>query len=247
ALPPAPKPQDAPLPAPPAPEALPPAPMPLDAPLPAPPAPEAVPFDALAAPLPEPAVAPVDAPVESAIAAAAINWDSAAAPAGQPQLWSLPADVPLQPAPGLPPLPPAPPAPAPVAAPAPADPLAPLAAVDVPAPVFDAANQVVSGEVPVPVEVPHLASPDNLPPGTTVNPALVPNESPNVTYLKDIWHAIQTQEISGKDALLALTQRPLTTPDTPGGQPPALPVAPIDPAAAPAPLPAPAPVLPPPA
>ena len=33
------------------------------------------------------------------------------------------------------------------------------------------------------------------------------DDSPNVTYLKEIWHAIQTQDISGKDALLALTQR----------------------------------------
>ena len=46
------------------------------------------------------------------------------------------------------------------------------------------------------------------------------SSSPNVTYLKEIWHAIQTQDITGKDALLALTQRPLTTPDTPGGPPP---------------------------
>ena len=91
--------------------------------------------------------------------------------------------------------------------------------------------------LPVPPDgIPHLASPDNLPPGTTVDPSKVPGSSgPNVTYLKEIWHAIQTQDITGKDALLALTQRPLTTPDTPGGPAPSLPVAPADPAAPPPP------------
>ncbi len=231
------------------PEALPPAPVP----------PPPAPIDAMAAPAPvPPPAAPLDAPlfppagvplppappVDSAVAAAAGNWDTAAAPAPdqpQPQNWSLGVPAPLQPAP----VPPAPaPAPAPVAAPAP-DPLAPLNAVDIPQPVFDAANQAASGQVPtglpaVLAEVPHLASPQNPPLGTTTNPAQVPGQSPNVTYLKEIWHAIQTQEISGAGALLALTQRPLTTPDTPGGPPPNLPVAP-----APAPPPAPAPVLPP--
>ncbi|HYJ56119.1 MAG TPA: transglycosylase, partial [Mycobacterium sp.] len=96
-------------------------------------------------------------------------------------------------------------------------------------------------------EVPHLPSPDNLNPGTTTDRAVVTDSSPNVSYLKEIWHAIQTQDISGSDALLALTQRPLTTPDSPGGPAPLLPVpAGVDPAAAPpAPLDAPAPVLPP--
>ncbi|MGE2837311.1 transglycosylase family protein, partial [Mycobacterium sp. SMC-4] len=186
--------------------------------LPAPPA------DPLAAPLPP---AP---PVEPAVTVA--DWDSAQGPTpvNQPQLWSLQSgDVPLQPAPGDPALPPLPPAPAPAPVAAPVDapvPLAAPAAVDAPAPPA------------APEGVPHLASPDNLPPGTTVDPAQVPNESPNVTYLREIWHAIQTQEISGKDALLALTQRPLTTPD-PGGVPPNVPA----PAVAPAP-PAPAPLPP---
>ena len=86
--------------------------------------------------------------------------------------------------------------------------------------------------VPVPPDgVPHLISPENLPPGTTVDPSELPAQSPNVTYLKEIWHAIQTQDITGKDALLALTQRPLTTPDTPGGPSPLTPGAPVDPAA----------------
>ena len=65
----------------------------------------------------------------------------------------------------------------------------------------------------LPAEVPHLVSPENLPPGATMDPGAVPTQSANVGYLKELWHAIQTQDITGKDALLALTQRPLSTPD----------------------------------
>ena len=110
------------------------------------------------------------------------------------------------------------PDPTPASAPAPGpDPLAVVNSVDVPQPAFDAANQAVSGEMPaVPAEIPHLASPENLPTGTTLDQvAATGGDSPNVTYLKDLWHAIQTQDITGKDALLALTQRPLTTPAGP--------------------------------
>jgi len=134
---------------------------------------------------------------------------------------------------------PAPGAPVAVAAPAP-DPLAP---VNLPQPAMDAANQAVSGELPVPAEVPHLSSPDNLNPGTTTDRGAVTSDSPNVSYLKEIWHAIQTQDVTGKDALLALTQRPLTTPDRTTGQAPNLPgQLPPDPALVPPP---PAPGLPP--
>ena len=60
--------------------------------------------------------------------------------------------------------------------------------------------------------IPHLASPDNLPPGTTMDPARLPAEGPNVSYLKDLWHAVQTQDIRARTRCSALTQRPLTTP-----------------------------------
>ncbi|ULE35346.1 transglycosylase family protein [Mycobacterium sp. IDR2000157661] len=182
-------------------------------------------------PVPPPP-APVDPPPAPPIDAQPVtHWDvaeAAPAPGDQPQLWALPVDAPLQPAPPLPPGPQAPPAP-----PAPPAPGAPAPAVDAlaaPAPGSDA--------------TPHLVSPQNLPPGTTVDRAAVAGESPNVSYLKEIWHAIQTQDITGKDALLALTQRPLTTPDAPGGQAPILPG---EPAPAPAPPPPGAPLPPAPA
>lgn len=111
------------------------------------------------------------------------------------------------------------------------DPVAALNAVDIPAEAYDLANQAVTeGKPPLPEGMPHLPSPDNLPDGYTVDPTVVDRQNPNVTYLRELWHAIQTQEISGADALLALTQRPLTTPDTPGGPGPNMPAPPPTPA-----------------
>ncbi len=231
------------------------APVPLAPPPPPPPV--APPVDALAAPLPEapsaplpPAAPPIDplaapVPPPPPVVQPVANWDVAegaegSAPGDHPPVWALHADAPLQPAPALPPAPPA--QPAPLAAPAP-DPLAPINNIDIPQPAFDAANQVVSGELPASAAVPHLSSPENLNPGTTADRSAVPGESPNVSYLKEIWHAIQTQDVTGKDALLALTQRPLTTPDArAGGQVPNMPgqLTP-DPALASPPPPAPLP------
>jgi hypothetical protein len=255
-------PLDAPVDAPPLPPApdLPPPPpaaaVPLDAPLPAdaPPAIEAADITPLDAPLPVDAPAP-DAPAPDAPlpAVEAANWDvvdGGPAPVDQPQAWALHAgDVPLDPV--LPVVPPAP-APAPVAAPAP-DPLAPLNAVNVPAPAFDAANQAISGELPTPPDgMPHLASPDAPPPGSTMDPNEAgPGDSPNVSYLKDLWQAVQSHDISGKEALMmGLAQRGMNTPYPDQAPGPNVPVTPGDPAAAapvnPALPPAPAPLLPPP-
>jgi hypothetical protein len=243
---------EAPLPPPPAPE-LPPAPdaaiVPLDAPAPeAPPAVEAVNLDVVDAP------APIDPP-PPAPAVEAANWDvvdGGPAPVDQPQTWALHAgDLPLDPV-----LPPVPPAPVPPPAPAP-DPLAPLNAVDVPAPAYDAANQAVSGALPTPPDgIPHLASPDAPPPGSTMDPTVNGAEGPNVSYLKDLWQAVQEHDISGKEALMmGLAQRGMNTPypdQAPGPTVPITPgdaLPPADPAAPPpppgAPLP-PAPLLPPP-
>jgi hypothetical protein len=248
-------PMSAPLPDAPAPDA--PAPIvdaALDAPLPPPPPVEAAPIvdAALDAPLPPPP--PADAPpVDDTIVAAAANWDVAPAPADQPEVWALHAPAPLDPV--LPPLPPAPAPPAPGADAAPApDSLAPLNAVNIPGPAFDAANQAMTdpaAALPVmPDGVPHLPSPDNLPPGATMDPdANSADDSPNVSYLKDLWQAVQSHDISGKEALImGLSQRGMNTPypeQGPGPNVPITPGAPADPAAPPPPAPDAPPILPP--
>jgi hypothetical protein len=93
---------------------------------------------------------------------------------------------------------------------------------------------------------PHLPSPDALPPGSTMDPAAKGDENPNISYLKDLWHAVQNQEIGGKEALLmGLAQRPMDTPYPEQQAGPNVPIAPPDPAAAPPPPPPPpAPALP---
>lgn len=64
------------------------------------------------------------------------------------------------------------------------------------------------------------------------------NETPNLSYLKDLWHAVQSQEISGKEALiLGIAQRGMNTPvpnQAPGPNVPISPDARI-PSAAPVP------------
>ena len=45
-----------------------------------------------------------------------------------------------------------------------------------------------------------------------MDPSVKANEGPNVSYLKDLWHAVQNQEISGKEALImGLAQRSMNT------------------------------------
>jgi resuscitation-promoting factor RpfA len=145
---------------------------------------------------------------------------------------------PLDPAP--------PPAPAPVL---PGDPLAPLDAAEVPAPAADVTNQATAQVLPTPPDgVPHLASPDALPPGSTMDPTVMGNEGPNTSYLKDLWHAVQNQEISGKEALImGFAQRGMNTPYPNQAPGPNVPTSGTDPALAaaappPAPLPAAAPL-----
>jgi hypothetical protein len=117
--------------------------------------------------------------------------------------------------------------------------------------------QSLAGDQAPPDGMPHLPSPENLPPGTTDDPSALP-PSHGLSYLRDLWHAVQTQDVSGGDALLLLTQRPMDPnalppagmPAGPQAPPPA--AAPIDQTAAPLdpatpPLdPVPAPILPPP-
>ncbi|KUM08959.1 hypothetical protein AVZ31_09440 [Mycolicibacterium neoaurum] len=167
---------------------------------------------------------PLDAPLPPAPAVNAANWDTAESAPHQPQLWSLEAPLPMEPAPVIP-------APAPAPAPVPGAPVAP--------PASDPAAQPVSADQAVPAEgVPHLVSPENLPPGTTLNPTALPNEGPNVSYLRQIWNAVQQQQITGRDALLAITTQRSLAGEAPGPQVPMAPPAPG------APLPPPAPGAP---
>jgi hypothetical protein len=112
----------------------------------------------------------------------------------------------------------------------------------------DAADPLAAGAVPTPPPngIPHLASPDALPPGATMDPSVMGNEGPNTSYLKDLWHAVQNQEISGKEALImGLAQRGMNTPYPDQAPGPNVPTAPADPALAPPPPPAPpAPAIP---
>lgn len=86
-----------------------------------------------------------------------------------------------------------------------------------------------------PAEVPHLTSPQNLPPGTTDTPD---QQSRGLGYLRDLLHAIRTQDVKPSDALLLLAQRPMSTNTAPGVS------AAAEPAPAPAADPAPAPATP---
>ena len=132
---------------------------------------------------------------------------------------------------------PVPPIPEPV--PAPADPaLPPLGAPPGPAP--DGTVQAAAGALPTPPDgVEHLSSPENLPPGTTDTP----DPQGSGSYIRDLWHAYQTQEISGRDALLLLSQRPMgSAAAAPQGMS-ANPTPPLAPDVAPPPAPEPAPPL----
>jgi hypothetical protein len=71
--------------------------------------------------------------------------------------------------------------------------------------------------------VPHLPSPENLPPGTTTA-STAPPSNPNVSYLKDVWRAIQNDEIDRSGLLMALAQRSFTAPVTNDVAVPAAPV-----------------------
>ncbi len=96
----------------------------------------------------------------------------------------------------------------------------------------DPATQAAVGDPAPPAEIPHLFSPENLPPGTT-NIPLDPQQGRTTSYLRDLWHAVQTQEISGRDMVLLLAQRPLNPNAVPTNGLAAGPQAPLSPEAAP--------------
>ncbi|MDX1883777.1 hypothetical protein [Mycolicibacterium sp. 120270] len=110
-----------------------------------------------------------------------------------------------------------------------ADPEIPVPPPPPPGPEESISTQAAAGDpalpAPPPAEVPHLMSPENLPPGTSAVP-VEPPEGRGTSYLRDLWHAVQTQEISGRDALLLLTQRPLDPNPMPANGMPVAPQAP---------------------
>ena len=79
-----------------------------------------------------------------------------------------------------------------------------------PPPVSDTASSAVSGDPAVSATgVPHLMSPDNLPPGTTTDAAVGRSQTPRLFRLRELWDAIHTDGMSLPDALPLLAQRPL--------------------------------------
>ena len=62
-----------------------------------------------------------------------------------------------------------------------------------------------------PAEVPHLPSPDNLPPGTTTD---APPQG-RLDYLRYVWISVRNQDVAPSNAWLLLAQRPMSANATP--------------------------------
>jgi hypothetical protein len=84
-----------------------------------------------------------------------------------------------------------------------------LAAGEPPAAVPSPA--AVPAEAAVPAAVPHLPSPDNLPPGTTTE---APSQG-RMDYLRYLWNAVRSQDVTMGNAALLLAQRPMSADATP--------------------------------
>jgi hypothetical protein len=112
----------------------------------------------------------------------------------------------------------------------------------VPPPPPPAPGDPVPQAAAAPGPVPHLSSPQNLPPGTSDTPD--PDQlSPGGAYAHSIWEAIQNHDITWRQGLVLLAQRPMNANATP---PPGLSAGPQQsgPADAPPPPPPPPPWLP---
>lgn len=128
-------------------------------------------------------------------------------------------------------------------APAPAEPAIPILGPSL-GPAPDGTVESAAATLPTPPDgMQHLSSPENLPPGTTDVPD--PDHGTG-SYIRDLWHAYQTQEITGRDALLLLSQRPMEASAAPPAGMSANPTPPLAPRTAPAPAPEPEPAPPPP-
>ena len=80
------------------------------------------------------------------------------------------------------------------------------------APVDTSAQPVSATPSALADGVPHLTSPDNLPPGTTDTPP----QPRTLGYLREVLHAIGNHDVSMSDALLLLAQRPMSSTAAPG-------------------------------
>jgi hypothetical protein len=90
----------------------------------------------------------------------------------------------------------------------PIDPAEPSSPAAVEAPSSPAAVEAPSSPAAVeaaPAAVPHLPSPENLPPGTTQTAP----EQRTLGYLRDIWNTVRTEDVTMSDMLLLIAQRPM--------------------------------------
>ena len=81
--------------------------------------------------------------------------------------------------------------------------------IDPAGPSSPAAVEVPSSPAAVeaaPAAMPHLPSPDNLPPGTTQTAP----ERRTLGYLRDIWNTVRTEDVTMSDMLFLIAQRPMT-------------------------------------
>ena len=81
--------------------------------------------------------------------------------------------------------------------------------IDPAEPSSPAAVEVPSSPAAVeaaPAAMPHLPSPDNLPPGTTQTAP----ERRTLGYLRDIWNSVRTEDVTISDMLFLIAQRPMT-------------------------------------
>jgi hypothetical protein len=111
---------------------------------------------------------------------------------------------------------------------------APTCLADPQEPLPPGQNQVVqaAADPSTPMNgVPHLTSPDNLPPGTTDTPVDPPGTA-GLTYLQQVWSAVQNHEVSWREAVVLLAQRPM---DPNAAPPPGVAASPQPPVADPSP------------
>ena len=84
-------------------------------------------------------------------------------------------------------------------------PVAESALVSASAQVSDALPTAGTAAATAPEGVPHLPSPDNLPP----EPPRQSREHRRLGYLREIWQAVRSEDVTMGDALLLIAQRPL--------------------------------------